>query len=143
MKQKLNKWWTRILVMILAFLGYACGDSEKEEEEEDIYIYGPDLYGCPSASYKIIGTVMDQDSLPIAGAQVRVNWDAVKTDSTGTYSCEGSNGGDYEVCIVTECDGYEKDSVTYVLDFKGGNHWYAGHCDTTYNPILHKIPENQ
>ncbi|MCQ2253666.1 MAG: radical SAM-associated putative lipoprotein [Bacteroidales bacterium] len=149
MKQMLNKWWTRILVMFLALLGYACGDSEKEEDEiinddvvqgqdpddDDDDIYGPELYGCPSASYKVTGSVTDNDNEPVEGAKVKLELDYYQKASTltakdGTFTVDIYGVQPYSdyACLITSCDGYLSDTLRVKFsDLTGGDgHWYWG-----------------
>ncbi len=138
MKNKSTSLWTRLLVVLLGVLGFACS----EEENEQV-----DLYGTPNASFKVVGTVTDQDKNPVADAKVIVSFphsypDTLLTSADGTYSLKSENMGENPMSIVTFKDGYTKDSVAIKMDYKGGdNSWYSGNCDTTYNPVITKLPE--
>ncbi len=141
MKEKLFNFWTKCLVAILGLLGFACGD--KEDGDGGLVL----LYGCPTATFKVSGTVTDQDSNPIANAQVVVaviegRTDTLKTSADGKFSVDKEDWPGIHLSIVTSCEGYSKDSVNFEPIYKGGdNSWYEGLCDTTYNPVLTKLPE--
>ncbi len=145
MKLKTNNWWTRILVMVLALLGYACGDSDEEDEE----IYGPQLYGCPSASYKVTGSVTDNENKPVEGAKVKLELDYYQEDSTltakdGTFAVDLYSVQPYPdyAYLITSCDGYVTDTVDVKFsDLTGGDgDWYWGDGTATVNVKLSPEP---
>ncbi len=140
MKTKLTNLWTRILVVLLGVLGFACGDSEEDNGMVE-------LYGCPNASFKVSGTVTDQDKKPVADAKVVVTFpyhrlDTLVTKADGTFELKSENMGTSPMSIVTFKDGYTRDSVAIEMDYiDGDDDWYVGSCDTTYNPVISKLPE--
>ncbi|MCQ2251402.1 MAG: radical SAM-associated putative lipoprotein [Bacteroidales bacterium] len=107
-----------------------------------------DLYGSPYATFKITGTVTDQEQNPIPNAQITIRDDyryAVAngiSESDGSYLIEESDyWGGKKIYVVTTCDGYEKDSTMMELEFKGKkkkDDFYMGSCSCTYNPVLQK-----
>lgn len=149
MKTKISNLWTRILVVLLGVLGFACGDSDDNVVPEKFNgdKYGPCLYGSPNATFKIVGTVTDQDKNPVAEAKIVVYPhfypDTTLTAEDGSFTIKSENMGENPLSIVTFKDGYSRDSVALDLVFKDGdNSWYIGNCDTTYNPVISKIPES-
>ncbi|MCQ2251404.1 MAG: radical SAM-associated putative lipoprotein [Bacteroidales bacterium] len=130
MKLKTNRWWTRILVMVLALLGYACGDSDEEEIRGELC-----LYGSPSASYKVTGSVTDNDNKPLEGAKVKLELDYYQKASTltakdGTFTVDLYSVSPYPdyAYLITSCDGYVTDTVDVKFsDLTGGDgDWYWG-----------------
>ena len=58
MKVKINRWYNALLASLLALLGF---DSCSKVTET------PDEYGAPYADYQVIGTVTDEDGIPVEG----------------------------------------------------------------------------
>lgn len=133
MKQKRNL-WTKFLVLLLAALGMAWGDDGDETVEPD---YGPILYGSPSASYKVIGTITDENGEAISDAQIIFGTesfyynDTIMVDKVGNFSGILSHIPDFydKFYLKTEAKGYQTDSIAFNFDgpFDGGDgEWYAG-----------------
>ena len=63
MKARILKWYNMILGALLGFLGFSsCNIFENP--------FIRDMYGQPSANYKLVGSVTDESGKPIKGIQV-------------------------------------------------------------------------
>lgn len=132
----------RILVALLALLGFAACGKEKETWAE---------YGCPNAKYRVSGTVTDGNKTPITGIRVSVKdaWSdgdtgikSVFTDENGWFDTEPhyvfpcplkvivedvddeSNGGKFVTKELSDKD-------MSVTETEKGSGWYRGAYDYT------------
>ena len=136
----ISKTYTKILAILLAWLGYSC----------DI-LHPADEYGTPSATFKAKGTVVSQENdIPIEGIRAVLKTergaagygiDTIFTDSKGAFNLK-SRKGEFAFnklyVELTDVDGEKNGSFTdtdVVADysnekFKGGDgHWYEGEAE--------------
>ena len=142
MKVRFNRWYNIVLAALLSFVGYGCSDDP-----------GTAMYGSPSASYKVSGTVTDENGNPIEGIKASLTYvkkqegeivaeediSAVLTDASGKFSLgtprmEGLSG---VKLVVKDIDGEEhggtfKDGINDI-EFEnakwvtpGDGSWYSG-----------------
>lgn len=139
LKSKLSALISRFCVAMLALLGYSCGSSS---------VYPDIMYGTPTGSFEIKGTVTNEKGEPLRDALIRV---ADPNVDSGIWSIERSvtnDGGNYDingswsasdklkiVCIPPG-NAYKTDSITvpvkyvYDKDHKKDT-WYIGHASLT------------
>lgn len=120
-----------LLSGLLGLIGYSCGDEESL------------MYGTPTGSYEIKGTVTDDEGNPVEGAKVTVgdvdspkcfNLDSTITDSKGEYLLNGQITTFNEKYVRMGCTpkGEDLNSETgnIKLIFKGGDgSWYYGEAE--------------
>lgn len=133
--------WCAMISALLGMLGFAaCGSKEEEDG------YGPCLYGEPHAYFKVEGTVLNEDGLPMKGIKVYVQdhyGDTVRTDQNGKYVFVADGITAYTEFWVMAKDPfgvYATDSVSVATDFQGGSGWYRGGYSTTQDFTLKKKP---
>lgn len=145
MKVRFNRWYNIVLAALLSFVGYGCSDNDDP---------GTAMYGSPSASYKVSGTVTDENGNPIEGIKASLTYinevegeivaeediSAVLTDASGKFSLGtpvmdlGLNG---VKLVVKDIDGEEhggtfKDGINDIefenakLVTPGDGSWYSG-----------------
>ncbi len=153
MKSKPRNFLLRTLEAVLVLLGFsACGEEIKSDEI-------PVEYGCPYMSYRIVGTVTDENNAPIKGIKVvisdshRFDKDAdvtVYTDADGKFT--GSHVESFDLSEQTvsfeDVDGEDNGglfkSATLGLDdmtkkkLKDGGNWYKGDYEITANVKLER-----
>ena len=133
--------WCAMISALLGMLGYAACGSKDEEDG-----LGPCLYGQPHAYFKVEGTVLNEDGLPMKGIKVYVRdnyGDTARTDQNGKYVFEDTYIMPYTNMWVMAKDPYgvyATDSVSVATDFQGGSDWYSGSYSTTQNFTLKKKP---
>jgi len=136
-----------ILSSIIAMLGFsACGNEEL-------------MYGTPTGTFEVKGTVTDSDGSPMSGAYV-IHRRGIHGDQTAGYSLPGdtavtgSNGSyilsgeAYDQSIKLVCkpnnNEFEADSTNIPLRFTGGNgEWDKGHADAIQDFTLRKKPVSE
>lgn len=139
----------RILLAILALLGFsACA------EKEEIWCE----YGTPSVSYRVIGTVTDENNAPVKGIKVVISdYPETETDDVTVYTdADGKFAGshtysfslDKQTVSFEDVDGEDNGglfkSATLGLDdmtkkqLEKGGHWYRGDYELTANVKLEK-----
>lgn len=152
METTILKFIRAIFVAILGLLGFAaCGD------DPDLR---PSAYGSPTADYKYMGTVTDEDGNPIEGINVVMSGMVnntplasltLKTDKDGKFSTitmstsrtyvrtidfvdvDGpANGGDFESQTIT----LKEMEVNQVKE--GDNSWYLGEFEYSADIKLKK-----
>ena len=145
MKVKFNRWYNIVLAALLSFVGYGCSDNDDP---------GTAMYGSPSASYKVSGTVTDENGNPIEGIKASLTYikevegeivaeediSAVLTDASGKFSL-GTPRMDLlpnnVKLVVKDIDGEEhggtfKDGINDIefmnakLVTPGDGSWYSG-----------------
>ena len=129
---------SRLCAMGVAFLGFGCSSSE---EGEPIF-----MYGTPTGSWEIRGSVSDQEGKSVAEATVRVTVPELdsdnhpmaeaETDNEGAYSIEDGHLVDrVKVVCVPEDPTLAADStlvdLKYVKDRNDKTTWYRGHAEAT------------
>ena len=155
MKTTILKFIRAIFVAILGLLGFAaCGDDPGS---------GLCAYGSPTADYKYMGTVTDEEGNPIEGINVVMSGDYVggtpfasltlKTDKDGKFSTiamstvntrlmktiefvdvDGeANGGEFETQTITP-----KDDMTKTQVKEGDGSWYMGEFEYSADIKLKK-----
>jgi putative lipoprotein (rSAM/lipoprotein system) len=106
-------------------------------------------YGTPTASFKVYGTVLSEDSTEIPYIRVVMQNDTMYSDPDGNYSISDNNfPGSHEFQIeFSDTDGAENESwqtldttVAFVdPKFKNGDgDWYAGETTKEFNVKLTK-----
>ena len=129
---------SRLCAMGVAFLGFGCSSSE---EGELIC-----MYGTPTGSWEIRGSVTNQEGKSVAEATVRVTRPELDSDNHPMAEAETDNEGAYsiedgyfvdrvKVVCVPEDPTLAADStlvdLKYVKDRNDKNSWYIGHAEAT------------
>lgn len=150
------RFFSWLCTAIISLLGFAACDSEKEILYE---------YGSPTADYKYMGTVTDEDGNPIKGINVvfqksgigdtRPEVLRVETDKNGQYSTDYIRwvpSGIYQV-TYTDVDGAEnggefKDEIVYTSHMDreqtgDGDGWYQGKFIISNEVSLKKKPAEE
>lgn len=139
-KIRVNTLLSAVCSASIALLGFGCSS-----EDEDY----PLMYGTPSGSFEIKGTVTTEDGKDVEGAIIRVtkpetpsglySYKTGETDKGGKYLVEGSAFPiDLKVVCIPKETTLEADSViveahyTADKDHPRGS-WYNGHFKETVN----------
>lgn len=150
LKSNLLALFSRICAALLALLGYGCAS----KEEPDI----PLMYGSPTGSFEIKGTVTNEEGAPISDAVIRVADPNVPSDLWSIARAVTNNIGLYYVTDrYTPVDNlkivcipigniYAPDSITVPVTYSfDETHepdvWYSGHVDLTVDFKLKKKQE--
>jgi len=152
------KLWSWICTMVVSLLGFsACeGDANKEASYE---------YGTPTADYKYMGTVTDEEGNPIEGINVvfqasgnmlNKEFHRVATDKNGKYETDYIYyilGSSIYQALYTDIDGEEngghfEDKIVEIhkmdkTKVKDGERWYMGVYDLSAEVKLTKKPAVQ
>jgi len=151
MKKKIWKVSNALLSGILTLLGFSCAGSHEREL---------DMYGSPSASYRVVGKVTDESGKPIEGIQVKVMrgmapdyevFDTVETDNQGNYATKQFEDMDLDydgkIAFIdaedNANDGFQNDTIFVnglprVQTEKGDDAFYSGAFEITANHQLKK-----
>ena len=99
------------------------------------------MYGVPSATFKVIGTVTNESNLPIEGIRVILNSDTTLTDASGNYLVGVTEfPGDKSLNVTfKDIDGasngsyIQKDSTVNFVDneYQNGSGWNSGEVSKT------------
>ena len=130
---------SRLCAMGVAFLGFGCSSSEDGGGELIC------MYGTPTGSWEIRGSVTNQEGKSVAEATVRVTVPELDSDNhpiaetetdNGAYSIEEGYFVDrVKVVCVPEDPTLDADStlvdLKYVKDRNDKNTWYIGHAEAT------------
>ncbi len=150
------RFFSWLCTTIVALLGFAACDDDKLET-----IDYPVAYGTPTADYKYMGRVTDEDGNPIKGINIvfqgngnSINKELYRTvtDENGRYSTDyihWNTGGIYQA-LYTDVDGEEngghfEDKIieTHKMDKQKtgeGNSWYQGKFELTTEVKLEAKP---
>lgn len=73
----------KLIWMLLSLLGFASACSDDEENNENLC-----MYGCPSVSFNVKGTVTNEAGQPIPGIRVGIKdtYPTVLTDDKGEFA---------------------------------------------------------
>ena len=148
-----NSFFNKVLMALLAFLGFSSCREDPWEE-----------YGTPHATYKLIGTVVDEDKHPIQNVQIYESeysyYDIQDSTvmnlifSKMSEKAKSDEKGNFQVsadCISNQIivrfmhEGYEKiDTVFNYKDEKyvGGKGWYSGEATKEVNINMKKVKSN-
>lgn len=149
LKSNLLSLISRTCAALLALLGFSCSS----KDNPDI----PLMYGTPTGSFEVKGTVTNEEGTPIPDAVVRVTephvdsamWSISRgvTNSQGNYSVEEGSVPVESLKIVCLPPGnvYAPDSTTVAIEYLyDENHkpdaWYRGHVELTVDFKLKKNP---
>lgn len=133
--------------LALTWLGFSCSDPDPDSELDSSKILL--MYGTPTSSFEVKGSVTAEDGTVIHNAVVKVTesdapsgvWSFAKgsTDKKGAFDLNGSAGARKSLKIVclSPDDSLESDSVTIPVTYKfDKNHpddkkafWYLGHAN--------------
>ena len=135
----------------LVLLGFsACSKDEVDET--------PVAYGSPSADYRVIGEVSDEEGNPLEGIRVIVEKypnmaDTVYTDAKGAFQTENINSVGFYIHDVAfddvdgEAGGGEFESVKVPIEdferkkIKEGEGWYNGEYELSTKVQMKKKDE--
>lgn len=115
------------------------------------------MYGMPSATYKVLGTVSDESGSPVEGIRVAIEskyssysqYDTLYTDSSGKYLFNRGERGlwpDKVVVVFEDIDGEENggefESAEATPELKkvkeGDGSWYMGMFEAQADVTLKK-----
>lgn len=131
MKVNFSKMVTRLCAAGLAMLGFGCSSE------------GPCMYGTPTGSWEIHGSVTDQAGAAVADAEIRVainNADSfpfsiatADTNVEGDYAIDGHTPyKKIKVVCIPNNPALNADStlvdLKYQKDKKDNDSWYVGHA---------------
>jgi putative lipoprotein (rSAM/lipoprotein system) len=133
--KRMNKWLNSILATILGVLGFAACDDNGEE---------PVMYGTPTGSYEIKGSVTDENDAPVASKLIIkrltsdkdvFSEDTVETNANGYYEFDDIELAKmYRVVCNPKDDKLEADSTDFETKYQGGDgSWNVGSGSETVN----------
>lgn len=148
---KLSVTISRLCTVLLTLLGYSCSSGKDEPEIIN-------MYGTPTGSFEVKGTVTNETDNPIPEAVVRVSephtpsgvWSIARaiTNNYGTYIIRDSHfpHDSLKIVCVPISNVYLPDSVTLPVSYKHDEEheqsgWYSGHATLTVNFKLKKNQE--
>ena len=144
----------KLVAVALGMLGFAsCAEiADDDPSKEDICMYGE-----PSATYKVLGTVSDESGSPVEGIRVAIEskyssysqYDTLYTDSSGKYLFNRGERGlwpDKVVVVFEDIDGEENggefESAEATPELKkvkeGDGSWYIGMLEAQADVTLKK-----
>lgn len=92
------KLWSWICTMVISALGFVACDSSDDDNRLDL----PIEYGTPTADYKYIGTVSDQNGKPIEGIKVTLVGHNALTSSKKVAEFTTNKEGKFESEVYSE-----------------------------------------
>ncbi len=136
-KRNLSTFFTALCGVILSLLGFGCSSSYPDE---------PCMYGMPTGTFEIKGTVTDEEGNDIEDAQIRLTEPHYPsnlshlvglTDANGIYEIKsfGLTDSLKVVCIPVQHN-LEPDSVVIKMEYKDADKndsWDIGHASATVN----------
>ncbi len=143
MKINFSAMLSRLCAVGLTVLGFGCSSDEPGDDGGMIC-----MYGTPTGSWEVHGSVKTQKGDAVPDATIRVtlpeydsdpnSMETAPTDAEGAYSVEGhSLIGKLKVVCVPDDPALDADSTEVVLKYKKDkndkNSWYRGHADATVN----------
>ncbi|MDE6561795.1 MAG: radical SAM-associated putative lipoprotein [Muribaculaceae bacterium] len=149
-KKHLSSFLTGICSVLLSLLGFSCSSSQEEPDY-------PCMYGMPTGSFEIKGTVTDENGEDVVNAEIRVCPHTEpsyltnltdKTDAVGNYTISSHNILHMAkvVCIPEQGD-LEPDSIVVELEYKDrdkyADTWYRGHAEKNVDFILKSKNKNK
>jgi putative lipoprotein (rSAM/lipoprotein system) len=145
MKVAFLKRYNKVIAYLLTFLGLgsACAFSGC------MYGAGPEMYGTPSATFRVYGKVLSEDSAGIPLIRVVISSDTMYSGPEGNYTISKGGFPDSQEFQIefTDMDGAENGNwqnldttVAFVNPkFKGGDgDWYHGETSQEFNVKLMK-----
>lgn len=135
-KWNLGKWISGLCSAGVAVMGFGCSSEEGSGEAL--------MYGTPTSTFEIKGSVTDMDGKAVGNATIRVtlpdkdsglySLDSSKSDTQGAYKVEGRSFplNDVKVVCIPEQPALEPDSVVVELNYIGNDKdkpWYEGHAE--------------
>ena len=152
----MKPFWNKLVAVALGMLGFAsCAEIaniDDDPSKEDIC-----MYGSPSATYKVLGTVSDESGSPVEGIRVAIEskygsysqYDTLYTDSSGKYLFNRGERGlwpDKVVVVFEDIDGEENggefESAEATPELKkvkeGDGSWYMGMFEAQADVTLKK-----
>ena len=152
----ISKTYSKILVILMAWLGFSCSKGNNSDNPEIPFPFGPDEYGTPYAIFKAKGAVASQtNDAPIEGIRVVLKTpfgedkfrglDTVYTDSKGVFNLKSRESVFRKLYVeLSDIDGDEnglfndKDiEADYSKEtFTGGDdRWYRGEVEKDLGTI--------
>lgn len=153
MKINFSAMISRLCAAGIAFLGFGCNSDEPEEGGG-----GELMYGTPTGSFEIHGSVSDPEGNEVPDAAIRVTFPdldsdlyqiaVTQTDAQGQYSLIAHDiTRKVKVVCVPEDPVLERDSTLVELVYKkeefGNNMWYKGHAEATVEFKLKSKQNNE
>ena len=92
------KLWSWICTMVISALGFVACDSSDDDNRLDL----PIEYGTPTADYKYMGTVSDQNGKPIEGIKVTLVGHNALTSSNKVAEFTTNKEGKFESEVYSE-----------------------------------------
>lgn len=152
LRSKLSAIISRLCVMALALIGYSCNT---DDSNDDILC----MYGTPTGSFEIKGTVTDEKGDPVKEALIRMAdpkvdsgiWSIASSvsNSLGHYEVNGRTfpNEDLKVVCIPMDKKYEPDSITVPVKYiSDKDHqkdaWYEGHASVNVDFKLKQISGN-
>lgn len=146
-KINLSALFSRLCAVAVGLLGFGC--------ESNIEC----MYGMPTGSFEVKGSVTDTEGNPVEGAEVRFGIPDAPSDpysilkgksgANGEYSLKDSgvplHGDSYKVVCIPEDDSLRADSIIvepkYVKSKKDKDEWSVGHAEIAVDFRLKKKSE--
>ena len=149
MKQKMHHWWKALLGGLLTLLGFGFSTACRNE------------YGCPNASFKVLGDVKNTRDKAVQGIRVvfvpegnpdEPSWenDTLYTDSRGHFEVQHTRyswpDSNRMIMVVEDVDGaangsYERqvvhrENIVVRQVEEGSGNWYEGGFEVSAQIVL-------
>ena len=154
----MKPFWNKLVAVALGMLGFAsCAEIANIDIDDDPSKEHICMYGMPSATYKVLGTVSDESGSPVEGIRVAIEskyssysqYDTLYTDSSGKYLFNRGERGlwpDKVVVVFEDIDGEENggefESAEATPELKkvkeGDGSWYVGMFEAQADVTLKK-----